>query len=206
MTPRITIILGFLTYFVAFAGSANATTFDFGGVSGDSLHGATGSLTIDDLGGGDYDVTWSMDFTGYEGSDGNHKYLTEVAWKVTGFDNITALALDDPLDDPLAGEIFWPSNVNNGGCDSSSPADFACVTLTSDGIDATTDGSFSVVFNVEADGFDPTTGVSYRGAFGPENGWVISEGAGSVVPEPTAAVVFGLGMLVMGSHVRRQRR
>ncbi len=118
MTPRFTAILGSLTFLVTFAGSANATTiFD---ITGDSLHGATGSLTITMTDPGEYDVIWYMNFEGYEGGVDNHMYLTEVAWKATGFENISFVDLDPA--DAGVGDFFYPSNVSNGGCDASSRA------------------------------------------------------------------------------------
>ena len=34
-----------------------------------------------EAGSGSFDVAWAMDFDGYEGSAGNHQYLTEIAFK-----------------------------------------------------------------------------------------------------------------------------
>jgi len=171
---------------------AQATTIDY---TGSTLHGSTGSLTINDLGGGDFTVLWSIDFTGFVG-DATHQYLTNVSFKAFSSGTIS-------LDDASIGSLYYPSNVNNGGCDISSPSDSACVTLTPK-IDATAGGTFSVLFNVSNGTLIDEDSWNFRGKYGDGNGWVISESA-PPVPEPTAALIFGLGALVVGSASRRTK-
>jgi hypothetical protein len=188
-------------FFLLFASSADAMSTTFGGDDDPSLHGATGSLEITgpvDAGTGEFNVTWSMDFTGYEGSVDDHQYLTNIAFK--GFTSVSDVSLDGIEWNSIAGSgtYVFPSNVNNGGCVDGSQASFVCVELDPM-IDATMGGIVSAQFTVTGD-LDLSE-WSYRGKFGTEDGWVISESS-SPVPEPTAALVFGLGISIAGWRVR----
>jgi hypothetical protein len=185
------------------ASSASALTTEFGGGDDPSLHGATGSLSIsgpimEET--GTYDVVWSMDFAGYEGSVDDHQYLTHIAFKA--FSDISAVTLESTTwDSAVSGTALYPSNVNNGGCTAGSNAKMVCVTLDSD-VDATMGGEFSARFSVTGD--LNLSEWSYRGKFGPEDGWVISESA-APIPEPSAALVFAAGIGVISARMRSRR-
>ena len=185
------------------AASGQAMTTTFGGAGDPSLHGTTGSLTVTEAGAaGNYDVAWSMDFEGFEGSVGNHQFLTHVAFKA--FTSISAVTLDSIDWTSATGivesdDLLYSSNVNNGGCDAGSNAGFVCATLNPP-VDATMDGVFTANFSVMGD--VDLSGWSYRGKFGSENGWVISESS-NPVPEPSAALVFGLGIAMVGWRARK---
>ena len=58
------------------------TILNFGGASDPSMKGTTGTLTVADLGGGNFDVTWAMNFVGYTGTTLDHPNLTQVDFKV----------------------------------------------------------------------------------------------------------------------------
>lgn len=186
---------------LAFSFSAHATP-----ITGASLHGATGALDVTLVSGNNYDVVWSLDTTGFDDADAvatGHEWLTEIAFKIDGMSNVTLL---DPV-----GTLYFPSNVNNHGCKTSgSPAGFACVSL-SPYISATVDQVISVGFNVDlASPYDINDTVSFRGKYGTDNGWVISEtGSGGSMPapapEPTMLMLLGLGLLGLGIGRRRRR-
>jgi hypothetical protein len=179
-------------------GSALATTVT--NFTGPSLHGATGSLAITDLGAGSYTVVWSINLDTFDDADAiatGHTLLTHVAFKA--FSSIDNVALDDPT----VGALNYPSNIN-GSCAASSPAGFVCVTLANPVL-ATAGGTFDVTFDVTG-GVLAKDEYSFRGKFGPRTGWVISESAppGSEIPEPSAAIVFGSGLLLVGARLRRR--
>ena len=194
MTNRIPSLLIALIAFFAFSGIASAVT-----ITGDSLHGATGELIIVDK--GDYSsVTWVIHTAGFDDADAaltGHTYLTDVAFKIAGMTDVQLI-------DETLGSLYYASNVNQAsdGCDSDgSKAGCACVTLDPMVL-ATTDQTFSVEFMVWGD-LDLNASMSYRGKFGEGTGWVISESTGTVVPEPSAALVFGIGALIVGRRASR---
>lgn len=191
------------TFLLLFASSAQALTVGFG-EEDESLHGASGELTINgpiDEGRGTFDVVWSMDFDGYDGSVGDHPYLTNIAFK--GFHEMSSVTLDEIVwSVPVSGELFYPSNVSNGGCAMDGPgaeAGMVCVELDRQ-VDATQGGEIFAHFTVT--GELDTSEWSYRGKFGEDNGWVISE-SGVPIPEPTAAMLFAAGLLVTRWRARR---
>jgi hypothetical protein len=165
-------------------------------ITGDSLHGSTGSLTIIDNG-GNSTVIWSLDTTYFDDADAiatNHTYLTHVAFKISG---MTSVALTPSI--PPVGTLYYPSNINQGsnGCDTNgSNAGFACLTLASPVL-ATTNQTVSYSFIVGGN-LDLSEPLSFRGKYGEGTGWVISETASSPVPEPSAALLFMAGILVAG--------
>ena len=199
----LTLLLGTTACLFFFAASAHAMLMTYGGTPGDSLHGATGSLEITAAGSGTYDVIWAMNFDGYEGSVGDHQYLTDIGFKA--FTSVSVVSLDEIMWSPTTtGTLIPAGNISNAGCEGPASADFVCVADLDPMVDATLNGIFEAHFTVTGD--LKLDGWSYRGKFGTEEGWVISEGGSTAVPEPTAALVFGLGIATVGLRVRRQTR
>ncbi len=195
-------LLAVLVVGITFSISANASP-----ITGSSLKGATGYLDVVLVSGNNYDITWSLDTAGFNDASAissGHTWLTEVAFKISGMSNVTLL--------DSVGTLYFPSNVNNGGCNvSGSPAGFACVSLTPY-IDATVDQLISVKFNADLSSpLGASDSISFRGKYGTSNGWVISEsgtaGIGAPVAEPSILLLLGLGLAGLGfsqrSRVRR---
>jgi len=191
LTP-ILLALALFAFFVPL--SASAVTF-----GGSSLHGSTGELTAVDNG-SHHVVTWSLDTAGFDDAGAvatNHRYLTDVAFKIAG---MTSVSLASGYES--AGDLYYSSNVNNHGCDTGgSRAGFACLSLASP-VDATVDQVISYSFLVEGD-LDFEDELSFRGKYGEGNGWVISESS-PPVPEPSAALLFAVGMLAVGGRSIRR--
>lgn len=173
--------------------SASALSF-----TGDSLHGSTGELTIVDNGGGSSTVTWSLDTTNFDDADAiatDHTFLTDVAFKISGMTSVMLAPISS-----TAGVLYYSSNVNQAtdGCDKDgSPAGFACLSLTNPVL-ATDNQTISYSFIVGGD-LDLSEGVSFRGKYGLDTGWIISEkNASAPVPEPSAALLFMAGILAVG--------
>lgn len=173
---------------------ASAVTF-----TGSSLHGSTGELTFSDDGSNSI-VTWSLDTTGFDDAGAiatGHRFLTDVAFKVTGMTSVSLAPGDES-----AGDLYFSSNVNNRGCDTDgSRAGFACLSLRSP-VDATVDQIISYSFVVEGD-LDFEDELAFRGKYGEGDGWVISESS-PPVPEPSAALLFAVGMLAVGGRSIRR--
>jgi len=107
--------------------SASALT-----ITGDSLHGAVGDLSITMIG-GDQIVTWSIDTTGFDDADAlatGHTYLTHVDFRIHGMTSVTFL--NGSSFDSTIGTLIYPSVLNSGQQNrdaDGSPAGFACVVL-----------------------------------------------------------------------------
>lgn len=183
-------------------GPAAAMTMTFGGAADDSLHGASGALTITQSGAGSFDVTWSIDFDGFDvrGAErSGHTLLSDIGFKA--FSSISVVSLDSiDWSQSTTGTLIPSGRLSNAGCTGPSRAAFVCVTDLAPDVDATMGGLFEAHFSVEGElAMDEW---SYRGKFGPENGWVISESS-SPIPEPQAALVYGLGLAVAARRFAR---
>ena len=206
-----TLLLSALLFFAATA--SQAMTAYYGGTGSDSLHGATGSLSVNETAAlGTYEVVWEMDFSTFDitGAVGTgHELLTDLGFKA--FSSVSSASLDsivwdqvDPNSDSNhSGTFHLAGNISNAGCEGPSPASFVCVADIAPDVDATKGGILRATFTVT--GTVMTDEWSYRGKFGGEKGWVISEvgSPGHPVPEPGAALIFGLGIVVAETARRR---
>ena len=206
-----TLFLSTLLFFAATA--SQAMTAYYGGTGSDSLHGATGSLSVTETATlGTYEVVWEIDFSTFDitGAEATgHELLTDLGFKA--FSSVSSATLDSiiwdmPAPDPdsnHSGTFHLAGNISNAGCEGPSPASFVCVADIAPDVDATEGGILRATFTVT--GTVMTDGWSYRGKFGEDDGWVISETGtpGNAVPEPGAALVFGLGIVVAETARRR---
>lgn len=173
--------------------------------AGDSLHGAVGTLDVEGpigSGAGTFEVTWSIDLDGFEGTATDHPQLTDIGFKA--FAQVSSVRVDELMwSNGTTGTLFESGNISNAGCTGPSPAGFVCMTGFDPVIDATLGGTFSARFTVEGRLADDEW--SFRGKFGPQNGWVISETAAAPIPEPSAAILFALGAVVAGVYTTHRR-
>jgi hypothetical protein len=182
-------------------GIAQATTIDY---TGSSLKGSEGSLAITSTGNaGQYQVTWSLDTTGFAG-DADHTVLQSLGFKA--FTDITSVSV---VSGGPSGTLSWYSGISNStpNCSPSgaSPVGFVCFNLNPD-VSATSDLTITKSFLVQGK-LDDSLAWTFKGKYGTGNGWVISEQASGApaVPEPTSAAVFGAGMLTVAAAMRKMR-
>jgi hypothetical protein len=204
-----------LTLFLLLIGTAaQATTLSLDNCA--SCEGSDVSLDITTSdGGATYDVILTLDTTNYTGPSDS---IVQAGFKA--FDGISA---DDVLlvsvtsgtwSDPVLSGIG-----SSGFCDGSGDAGFVCTTGESNIV--SDPGEY--VFTFKVDGTNATLlsewsikfqycdSADYDGGTGDCNGHVISEPGvpgkdpGAPVPEPSAALVFAVGLLVARTKLRRQR-
>lgn len=185
--------------FAASVAQATTVNFDENSIGGDSLQGSTGSITVDPTGTvGVYEVTLTLDTADFVG-DATHDVVQSLGFKA--FTSVTDVSL---ISTSYAGDLYWPSNVNNTNpnCDQDgSSAGFVCFDYVPD-VSATSDLVITTRFSVTGT-LDETLAWSFRGKYGTGPGWVISTSA-PPIPEPTSAAVFGLGALIVGAALRRR--
>lgn len=172
------------------AGSASAISVDCASAG---CIGGIYTLTVENTGTNLYLATYTID-TSVPFTVGATT-LVDINFKVTN-DALSPTLISGPsvglLDGPLTGA---GCSGTNGG--------FICGDLSPDlavGGVYTWKVQFGATSLISQDEWH--VGARYT-APGKTKGWVISEVAGSPVPEPSAALIFGLGMVVAGSCVKR---
>jgi hypothetical protein len=157
--------------------------------------GGTYELDVISLGGDSYEATYTID------TSGDYSVLattlTDVEFKVANnYANVmmtsgpTGTVQDGPL--------------NGGGCNGNNGS-FVCVDLSPDLELVGATYTWTITFDsTDLIGDDEWhVGARYTSP-DHQRGWVISESA-APVPEPTAALLFGAGLLVAGHAGRRNR-
>jgi hypothetical protein len=206
---RTPILLATTLFVFALASSAQALTV--GGPTCGSCDGSEITLEIVDNLDSTYSVTLTLDSTDYDESrDG----IAQIGFG--GIQDWTSVALDSS---PSGSAIAWSApveaNINSGSlCGNGSTTDKIC---TWGFTDITADDEYVWEFTVTGGTLKDESLWHIGGQYADlsdltddnpktPNGKVISEDApGGVVPEPSAALVFGLGTLIAGSHLRRRR-
>jgi len=186
---------------LASAGSARALSFELApGCS--SCEGVTGSLDITDNG-GSFSVTLTLDSSGYTGDRNGFNQVGFGAIK-----DWSSVSLDFS---PVATTSAWSAPVeantsSNGLCTTGTSSDKVCTAGFSD-----FGGSDVHVWKFTVTGGTLKSdewhiGAQFANAAGPARGKIISEeGApGSPIPEPSAAMIFGLCAMVVARSARRR--
>jgi hypothetical protein len=195
---------------VGFAGSAQAAmiadTF-LGNCDADGCDGSTLYLAVDDDGGsGDWIITYTVNADGYSDlKDG----INQVGFKViTGWDPLLS-TVTGPTGSGSWSLIEATTNSSiDGPCDPNvgNKTDKVC---SSGFVNITGDGDYTWTFHLSggtliADPEDWHLGGQYADGGGRATGqiWSVS-GASVPVPEPTAAVLFGLGAILVARRAQR---
>jgi len=193
---------------IGFAGSAQALQFaeiaydncDSMGCDGSTLY-----LSVQEVSTGGWDVTYTIDTTNYTGDRNGFNQIGFKAikdWTTGTVDSSPAGSITNwnPIyDDPIHSNSLCEGQANS--------TDMVCVFGF---VDITDGGEFTWTFHIDdgtliADSSEWHFGGQYADEEGEATGQIFSvDGGGSVVPEPTAAMLFGLGAVLVAHNVRRQ--
>ena len=190
---------------VSFAGSAQALAFvdlTLGDCDAFGCEGSTLYLSVQEEAAGSFFVTYTINTDNYTG--GNLGY-NQAGWKSIS-DWTTGTVLSSPagsiddwnpvLDDPIA---------SNSLCDTSNgDTDKVCVFGF---VDITSGGDYTWTFRIDdgtlvLDTSEWHLGGQYADGPGEAVGSIISASA-PPIPEPTAALLFGLGAILVTRRMRR---
>jgi hypothetical protein len=181
-------------------GAAPAATLNLDNCDAFGCQGSSVFLTVEDAGGGNWDVTLGLDSTGYTGTKTG---VVQAGFKaISGFDDVTLDSFSDGAWAPAKG-----AGINSSGlCAGGSSSQFVC---TSGYANILTDDVYTWNFTVEGGSVldEWTIKFQYGNATGVNNGQLISAPGrpGPPIPEPTAALVFAAGLLVARPYLRRRR-
>ena len=198
--------------FVLSASASYATSLTLSSADcGDQCKGASLSLDVANQGDGSFVVTYTVNTTGLD-TDGG---------KFTGLNQIGFLTIKDWTSVSLIsapnGVANWTDPIEavvhaNALCElSNGDPDKVCTAGKNNFLDMSGGGDFVWKFKVVG-GTELATGEwhfsgQWANELGTARGNIISVGApGTPVPEPTAALLFGVGTLVVGGSLRRPAR
>ena len=220
MTPHITRYLLTALAVVGFASYAQAATLDLtlDNCDSDGCMGSTLFLSVTEVSGG-FDVIYTIDTTNYTGHTDPHPRL---GFKQIGFKAIQGWTSGTVTGSPAgwvtgSSDAVIRSNItSNSLCDGSSNNDFACIygfvnaSELPDGTDIR--GEYTWNFHIEGGTLmTDTSEWNLSGQYGnggprtESTGWLISATGGTPpVPEPTAALLFGLGAILVTRRVQRR--
>jgi hypothetical protein len=195
---------------IGFVGSAQAAliaeTF-FGNCDADGCDGSTLYLGVDDDGGsGNWIITYTVNVDGYSDlKDG----INQVGFKViTGWDPLLSTVTGPTgsgawslIEAATSSSVNSPCDTNNGNNN-----DKMC---SSGFVNITSDGEYTWEFYIVGGTLITDTsewhlGGQYADGGGRATGQIWStSGSGTPVPEPTAAVLFGLGAILVARRTQR---
>lgn len=166
--------------------------------------GSTLFASVEDQGGGNWRVTYTIDTTDYDGDR-------------TGFNQIGLKVIKDWTSASLFsapnGVGNWssvleaPINANSQCGNQNGNSDKLCIFAKNSLVDITGGGDFTWVFDVVGGTIAEEwhLGAQYANGVGPARGKIISaEGTpgDNVIPEPSAALLFGVGALLVSRRLR----
>jgi hypothetical protein len=194
--------LVFLAFLLLSLGaSAQAASITSVAVSDCDADGCAGSdlfLSVEDEGSGSWLVTYRIDTAGYTGSrDG----FNQIGFKaVSGWSQATLLSADGVWSDPAESPIASNSSCSKTKGNTSKVCIFGYVDIT---------GGGEYTWKLRLEGGDLLEeeewhlGAQYANAPGTARGRIISTSPAEAIPEPSAAVLFGVGFLVLRQARRR---
>jgi hypothetical protein len=193
---------------VGFSGSAQALQFaeltlddcDSMGCDGSTLY-----LSVQEEAGGSFFVTYTINTDGYTGS--------KAGFNQIGFKAIGGWTSGSVLSSPVGSVTDWnpvfeSPIASNSLCDKTNGnTDKVCVAGF---VDITSGGDYTWTFRIDdgtliTDTSEWHLGAQYAdGRFRSAGSLLSAEGGTPPVPEPTAALLFGLGALLVTRSVRRR--
>jgi hypothetical protein len=195
------LLFGFL--FVARTSQA-ATSLLLDDCDAFGCEGSTLFLSVADQGDGTWLATYTINTDGYTGSN-------------TGFNQIGFKAVSGWTDASLLsapnGTGNWssvkeaPINSNSQCSNTNGNTDKLCIHSQNSHLNVTGGGDYTWIFQIVGGSLNTDEwhlGAQYANAVGPARGKIISaEGVpGPAIPEPSAALLFGVGALVVTRRVR----
>jgi hypothetical protein len=197
---------------LGFASSAQSLEMTFADCDDpdSNCQGATLFLSVEEEVGGSFFVTYTIDTTNYTGD--------RLGFNQVGFKAITGWTSGTVLSSPVGSLTNW-NPVYDDPINAGPPDSEVCQTSSGDTdkvciqgfVDATTvKGEYTWTFRIDDGTLIENTdewhlGAQFANGGGRTPGKIISaEGGGAPVPEPTAALLFGLGAVLVTRRARHR--
>jgi hypothetical protein len=182
------------------ASSARATSLTLNNCDAQGCQGTTLFLGVTDNGNGTFDVTLTVNADGYTG--------TRLGLNQVGFGAIKNWTSVSLLSDPVSSSTAFsdPVAANTSSkalCSTGASSDKVC---TSGFVDITSGGDYTWEFRVSGGAMMAVSDWHIGGQFANSalavKGQIISASGAGMVPEPSAALLFGLGALLVARRCR----
>jgi hypothetical protein len=202
---RIVFTLSMLGFLAIASASQAVTSLLLDDCDAMGCEGSTLFLSVADTGGGTWQATYTINTDGYTGSlDG----FNQIGFKaVSGWTSATLTSAPNGTGN-WSSVIEGPIN-SNSQCSNGGTTDKLCIYGQNSLLNISGGGDYTWVFNIVGGSLLPTDdwhlGAQYADALGPARGHIISAeggGDGPPIPEPSAALLFGVGALVVTRRVR----
>jgi hypothetical protein len=192
-------LLALVVAFFGFASGASAAPITLDDCDDQGCQGVTLSLEVTKSG-DTYHVTYTINADDYTG---DRLGLNQVGFKtISGWTSVT---LDSS---PLSSTVAWADpveavNSSNNLCEKGTSSDKVC---TSGFVDITGGGDFTWEFTLKGSTLLDPVDWHFGGQFADGPGSARGEIISAAIPEPSAALVFPLGLLFVGRHLGIRKR
>jgi len=208
MPPHITRIVLTALAVVGFASYAQAAMLALDNCDLDGCRGSTLTLEVVADGSGGWNATYTIDTTDYYGDRLGFNQIGFKAIKdwttatVTGFPTVGDPGLTAWVSGSGTDAVIHSNIKSQGQCDGSTANDFACIFGFVNVKDVK--GEYTWTFNFEDGTLMDTSEWNLSGQYA--NGGMRTRGQliSAVVPEPTAALLFGLGAILVTRRAQRR--
>jgi hypothetical protein len=208
MPPQINITRIALTALavLGFASYAQAATLTLDNCDLDGCRGSTLSLSVEAAGDG-FDVIYTIDTTNYTGA-GVRSGFNQIGFKaIQGWTSGTVDVAPAGWVTGSSSNAIIPSNIKaNSHCEGSSNNDFACIYGFVNIVDNPGEYTWNFHFvggTLMTDTSEWNLSGQYADGGARTPGWIISASS-APIPEPTAALLFGLGAILVTRRAQRR--
>lgn len=190
------------------AGSSQAvTSLTLDDCDVDGCRGAELTLSVDEQADGSYLVTYTINTDGLDDANDKFTGLNQIGFlTIKDWETVELLSAPNGVEnwsDPTEAVV----SSNGSLCAPGETTDKVCILAENEFLDMSGGGDYTWTFKLTGSTVLSTEEWHFSGQWsndiGPARGNVISTGS-SAIPEPSAALLFGAGALVVGRHLRRR--
>jgi len=199
---RILLTLSFLGFLTVAGASQAATSVLLDDCDAFGCQGSTLFLSVADQGDGTWLATYTINTDGYSDS---RTGFNQIGFKaVSGWSSATLLSAPN-------GTVNWssvleaPINSNSLCANGSGNGDKLCIYSQNSHLNITGGGDFTWTFQIFGGTLKTDEwhlGAQYANAVGTATGKIISAEADPAIPEPSAALLFGVGAILVTRRIR----
>jgi len=201
IAKRVLLVLALLLV-PGLAAAGTITEYTLDDCDDQGCDGASLKITIDDLGNDMFLVDYTVTTDGTQSSDG----LNQIGFlAITGWDDVELTAAPNGLSE-WSDPVSAPTNANSTCSNVKATNTKVCIYGF---VDTTNPDDYTWSFKFSGGSIVAEEDIHFGGQWAdgpaPTAGTIISAGLpGETIPEPSAALVFAIGAVIVGSRVKRR--